>query len=429
MVAQLVEKFSGFKPMAQIASSVTAALALALALAGPVAAQSWTLPAFLGKTSQGSPSLAMGGAGVAVVAFNYTGNSGTAAGTIYEETIQGAQAWTTAPVAVSSSIDPFNVGVGMDVGGSAFMAFGAGQWDNLPSAYVGCLQSPGAGWCRGLASYGATQHPPAVQFFGTSTVTPNTAVYLLAEKCQLVAADTAGGSVGVLTQAGDCVKTFSLALAPSGTGAAVYKTSVGAIKAVARSAGASGPWGATTLLAAANTLNANVSIAAAPSGETTVAWTVGKSGKPYQVWTATLSASGIWGPAVPLATNACDAGIGVATGPNGDTVVAYAAHAKSCEASLAGRPSGGSFNAPIALTSGAHAKQATAVATAGGNFVVAWSEGPAPMIRASTGTLASFSPPQTVGSYAGAPVLAAAGGYVNAAWCSTSCYASALVLP
>ena len=51
------------------------------------------------------------------------------------------------------------------------------------------------------------------------------------------------------------------------------------------------------------------------------------------------------------------------------------------------------------------------------------------MVRAATGTLTSFNAPQTVGSYVGAPVLAAAGGYVNAAWCSTSCYASTLVLP
>ena len=50
MVARMVEKFTGFKPMALIASSVAAALALALA--GPVAAQSWTLPALLGKTSK-----------------------------------------------------------------------------------------------------------------------------------------------------------------------------------------------------------------------------------------------------------------------------------------------------------------------------------------------------------------------------------------
>jgi hypothetical protein len=425
MIGQLVQERSRFKTIVLMPLLMTAALAVT----GPVEAQSWTLPAFLGKTSQGKPSLAMGGAGVAVVAFNYTGNSGTAAGTIYEETIQGSQTWTTAPVAVTSSIDPYNVGVGMDVGGSAFMAFGAGQWDNLPSAYLGCLQSPGTGWCRELASYGASQHPPAVQFFGASTVTPNTAVYLLAEKCQLVAADTAGGSAGVLTQAGDCVSQFSLALAPSGSGAAVFKTTTGAIEAVARTAGASGAWGTTTVLAAANPLDANFAVAAAPSGEATVAWTVGKSGKPYQVWTVTLSASGVWGPAVEITANACDAGTGVAMSPNGDTLIALAAHGKSCEASVVSRPEGGVFSPPVALTAGAHAKQVTAVATAGGNFVVAWSEGPAPMVRASSGTLTSFSAPQTVGSYAGAPVLAAAGGYVNAAWCATACYASTLILP
>ncbi len=406
------------------------ATAAVVSMAEPAAAQSWTLPVLLGKTSQGKPALGMGGAGIAAVAFNFTGNGGNAVGTIYEEFILGPQAWKKAPVGVSSSTDPFNVGLAMDAGGAAFIAFGAGQYDNLTSAYVGCLQTATGSACRLLASSGASQHPPAVQFFGAAPAGQNTAVYLLDEKCQVVAADTAGGSSAVLTQQGDCASDFNLALSASGAGAAVYRTTTGAIKAAARSSGPSGAWGATITLAQANSLNTNFAVSAAPSGETTVAWTVGKSGKAQQIWTDTLSASGVWGPAVEIAVNACDAGIGVATGPTGDTLLAFAStHGKVCEATVAGRPAGGSFAAPLALTVGAHAKQATAVATAGGNFVAAWSEGPAPMMRAATGTLTAFGAPQTVGSYAGAPVLAAAGGYVNAAWCSTSCYAATLALP
>ncbi len=421
------------KALAAAMMKLMTPMALAAALAGSASAQVWTAPVLLGKSSQSSPSLSMAGAGYAGVAFNFTGNGGNAVGTIYQETIQGSHPWTKAAISISSSIDPYQVGLGQDASGADFIVFGAGQFDNLSSAYVGCLQNTAAGYCGAIASSGAVQHPPAVRFFGSSTDRPNTAVYLYDDSCKLLAGDTAGGSQGVLTQGGDCVSAFDLALSASGAGVAVFRTQLGALESAVRGSGPAGTWSAVTSLSAANSLNGSISAAAAASGEATAAWTVGKRGtRTIQVWTATLSSAGTWEAPAMIASNACDTTVGVAMTAAGDTAVAYAvagATKSGCEAVVALRPASGNFAAPVRLTSGAHAKAAAVAATPAGNFVVAWSEGPAPMIRAASGSLGGFSAPQTIGAYAGAPVLAAAGGYVNAAWCSGLCYASTLVLP
>jgi len=406
--------------------------ALGLLAAVSAAAQTWSAPVTIGRTSEGRPSLSMAANGQATVAFGYTGNSGTASGLVYAGSVAGPQPWT--PAALLLNADAYRPGVAQDLSGAAYVVAGAGQWDNYASATVGCLRAVGGAWsCGTLAVSGAVPLTPAVQFYGRSTTQANTAAFVWAQKCSVIASSSppAANEYQVLTGTGECVRAMTYALDLDGTGVAVYGTKAGDIAYARRRVVAGVPqWSARVKLVSANTAAAGFAAATANDGSSTLAWAIGKAGtKTIQVWTAAVAADGTLGAPVQLAANACDTGVAATVLDAGDVVVAWGGTAGThCEAAWASRAAGtGTFSATHLASSGARVKGIAAAHSAAGAVVLAWNDA-SRGASAAVGGLSGFATPVVLGS-AGTVSLAAGGGYVNAAWCATQCWASTLALP
>jgi hypothetical protein len=406
--------------------------ALGLIATVPALAQTWSAAVPIGRTSEGRPAISMAADGRATVAFGYTGNAGTASGLVYAGDVVGAQPWSPAPLLLNA--DAYRPGVAQDLSGAAFLVAGAGQWDNYSSATVGCLRSVAGTWsCGTLAVSGAVAIAPAVQFYGHSTTQANTAAFLFPQKCSVVASSSppAANEYQVLTATGECVRSMTYALNLDGTGVAVYGTKTGDIAYARRHLVAGVPaWTTRVKLVSGNTAAAGFAAATAGDGSSTIAWAIGKAGtKTIQVWTAAVAADGTLGPAAQLAANACDTGVATTVLETGDVVVAWGGTAGThCEAAWASRAAGtSSFSAARLASSGARVKGIVAAHSAAGGVVLAWNDA-SRGASAAVGSLAGFAAPVVLGS-PGSVNLAAGGGFVNAAWCATTCWASTLALP
>lgn len=394
----------------------------------PAQAQSWSAPVNLGVTSSSGASLAMNRSGSAIIAWGYA--VGQNPGTVgYAQTLAG-QPWTSAFYGFSA-YDASDPGVGLDDGGTTTLIFNGGQIDNYSSVIQSFTQAGFTGNWLGSGSLGVNvtmSSRPQVLFYPSGST--YVAEYLISIGCNLEAGTLAHGYEQTLTDSGDCVSGSQLAIGGSGVGAVLFKTKGGLVRAAARSS--SGQWSATTTLAPKGTLPpASVTAVTSTSGESTLAWSIGKSGgRSFQVWAATVASDGSFGTPLELSSNACTPAVAAVALPDGSTVVAYGHAVKrgSCEATLATRPASGSFGTAVAVTSGAHTTGLTAAVSASGTVVLAWNDTTKGGLYATSGSGSRFATPVKVGPSA-APILAAGGSYASLAWCSTNCFASSAVIP
>lgn len=405
---------------------------LAALLAGiPVLAmaQGWTTPVNLGPTSSGTPpQLTMNSSGAALVAFGYT-PAATNIGSIGVAAITGTQPWTPATFGFSA-YDAINPALGLDDSGLEYLVFTGGQYDNYNSIVDGCFAtSPGIYTSCALIGTNVTAGARGRVLFTQPAATP-VAVLLTNFGCTLQAKDTAGGAAQ-LNPGTDCTALFTLALNRAGLGAAVFSTKGGTVAAATRAVG--GGWSASTTLVAKGSLApAAVAASTAPSGETKLAYVLGKpGGKTNHVFTVTVSAAGALGQPVLQTATACAVGLALASRPDGGFDLLYGSPGTAkgtCEATRATALAGGAFGQGTALTTGAHAGTIAMAETATGNLAVLYTDTAKGSLMATNSSGTGFTTPVKLAAQA-VPVVQAGGSTVNAAWCLNACFASTLVLP
>jgi hypothetical protein len=319
----------------------------------------------------------------------------------------------------TNQLDSRSPAVAVDPAGNGTDVFAASQIDGLSSAYVQGSESAAGVW-GGYGVIGAPASTMAAQVrmddSSPSSPTPVT-----------VAAGPRGCGLAALGQAtitGECISNFQFALDPtSGRGLVVWRTSAGAVDAATRSA--NGVWSSPARLAPA-ALSVASSIDAA--GTETVAFTVGKvRTTTIQVWTVDANAGQTWGAPVQISSSACTPSVTVNRTAVGTALVAFgqAGHL-SCDAAVSSTPAGGPTGATQVLTKGAHISSLVATTTPAGSFVVAWDSGA--RLYVTTGSGRTFAVPTALGP-AGAPAVAAGGGWANVGWCSAQCRVSAAPVP
>ena len=392
-------------------------------------AQSWTKPVNLGPTSSViPPQLVMNHLGAAVVAFGYTPAS-TNVGGIEIASITGSQPWKPAVLGFTA-YDVLNLALGLDASGLEYLAFTAGQYDTYRSAFVGCsATSPGIYTGCNLIGANVSAGPHGQVVFADPAGGP-VPVLLDTFGCALKAVDTSGGS-GLLNAGSDCTKQFTMALSSSGGGAAIFSTKSGAVAAAIRNAG--GTWSATTTFATGATLPpVSVAAASAVSGETRLGFVYGKVGsKSNQVFTVTVSPGGALGTPVLQTAAACATSLALTARPDGGFDLLYGAAGNipgNCEIARAIAGAGAAFAAGAALTNGAHLGTLAAAETTAGNLAILYTDTAKKSLMATTSSSTGFTPPVRLSSLA-TPVVQAGGGYVNAAWCTSACFAATLQLP
>jgi len=396
---------------------------------GVSAAQGWSVPVNLGPTSNGvPPQLAMNSSGNALVAF---GNAPaiTNVGSIGIASIAGTQAWQPAQFGFSA-YDAINPALGLDESGLQYLAFTGGQFDNYSSVVVACSGANlTVSITCGLIGANVTAGGHGHVLFTQPAATP-VAVLLNTFGCALHASDSAGG-FGLLNPGTDCTALFTLALSRAGAGAAIFSTKGATVAAATRSA--SGMWSASTTLSGKALLPpAAVAAAAQPSGETRLAYVLGKpGGKTNQIYTAIVSAAGVIGAPSLQSATACAVGLALSARPDGGFDLIYATPGTkkgTCEPTRASAPSGGAFGPGTALTAGAHAGTIAAAETAAGNLAILYTDSSKASLMAINSSPSGFTAPIKLAASA-VPAVQAGGGTVNAAWCLAACFASTLVLP
>jgi hypothetical protein len=329
------------------------------------------------------------------------------------------------------SYDASTPGIALNDAGGSTVIFNGGQIDNYSGIVDAYSETSFAsGWTTGqsLAVNANMNAHPLISMVHDGA--GYEAVYLISFSCTLVVGGTLSGGEGALTGAQDCAAKRSMAMAADGVGAALFTTQAGLVRAASRTA--LGTWGATQTVAPAGTLApAALASSATINDESTLVWSLGKGSKGVQVWAAVVSPAGVIGAPIQLSTNACTVGVATAALPDGSTAVVYGAPVKkgTCEAMVATRPALGRFTAAAQATSGAKLASPALASSASGTLILAWNDGKKGAVLSAFGRPGTLlSAPARLGP-AAVPQLAAGGGYVNAAWCSTHCYASTLVLP
>jgi len=391
----------------------------------PAQAQSWTAPVKLGPSTGGPMTLVMNASGDAMIAFAYA--PANVNGTIALSQARAGQPWPAATYFFSAS-DANDPGIALADDGSNALLFNTAQIDNLSGAV---LLYQAAGFTTGftanatIASNVLMSSKPLLAM--TQSGSGYTPVFVYALGCKALRAGSAvNPAEATLTTAGDCATGAALAILPGGSGAVIFRTKTGLVRAASRLPG--GSWTATTTLGPASTLAVgSLAAAGTPSGDIVLAWTRG-TGKTAQLWTAVASAAGSLSTPQQINTAMCNSAIGLTSLPDGTAVLAFARPGTSgaCEAALVQRPSGASFGAPAAVTVGAHVNALQIAATAQGRVILAWNGGSGIMV--AQGLPGNFSTPIRIGP-AGTPALAARGGYATVAWCGTACFVTASTIP